>query len=278
MNKIYFNAREWFPAKECPENVASRTFMTGLEGNLVEVYALGNWNWNWSEIISKSMELEKDTDYVFTFWLNGGENDRNDEICDFRILYSDNETDFINRDTEYIYKLNRNYIKPVKKFAGWELYEIPFHTESKQYTRLKFVQLRAPAMIMPAKDVEHYKDFVDTEDEFSDKRPQRHNLVFEDGWPKNQWYSTQNLKNINNNSNNNNNSNKSNNSFSNHFNNTGESFKNFSSGMNPNTFSDEVRDELRGELEDELRDELEDEIREELRNEIEAELRNQFPI
>lgn len=213
MNKIYFDPREWFELKDNPESVISRTFITGFEGKLVEAYTLGDWRFHWSEIISKSMELEAGKEYVFTFWLNGGENDQSNEVCDFRVLFSDNETELFNRDTEYIFKLNRGYIKPVKKFAGWELYEIPFTAVNKKFTRLKFVQMSAPLMIMPAKDLEFYKDYVDTVDEFEGIRPQRHNNVFSDGWPIDTWYSTKRLKSGGNSTNNNNFNRNSNNDF-----------------------------------------------------------------
>ncbi len=194
-NKIYFNAREWYAlAEECREQVSSRTFITGVDGKLTEVYMLGDWNWHWSEISSKALRLEKNTEYTFTFWLNGGENDNSNETCQLSVLYTDSENLTYDRAAEYVYKLNRNVIKPLKKYNGWELYSIPFTTEDKLFTRLKFIALAAPMAVMTADDIESYTELPDTPDEFEAIRPQRHNIVFSDGFPTNKWYSTQNLR------------------------------------------------------------------------------------
>ena len=37
--------------------------------------------------------------------------------------------------------------------------------------------------LKPAKELEAYSDWEDAPDEFANERPQRHNLVFADGWP-----------------------------------------------------------------------------------------------
>ncbi|MDF2589801.1 MAG: hypothetical protein K0S41_3642 [Anaerocolumna sp.] len=195
-NRLYFNAREWKFNPDCDKNAGERTFITGLDGKLVEIYTLGNWGWDWSEIISKQLTLQKNTEYTFTFWLNGGENDRNNEVCRLQITFNNDH------ENSLIYKLNRNYIKPLKHYKGWELYEIPFTTEDNEYTELKFVAQAAFMAVMPAKDKEEYADLPDEVDEFYNVRPQRHNIVFDDGWPNNTWYSTQRLKLSSNNSNN----------------------------------------------------------------------------
>ena len=49
---------------------------------------------------------------------------------------------------------------------------------------------KAPMALMQADSVESYSGQEDEEDEFAAKRPQRHNMVFSDGWPTNTWYST----------------------------------------------------------------------------------------
>lgn len=88
-NRLYFNAREWSFNKACERNVGERCFITGIEGKLVEVFTIGNWDYrNYTEIVTKPMTLEKNTDYSFCFWLNGGENDRSDEVCQPKILMS----------------------------------------------------------------------------------------------------------------------------------------------------------------------------------------------
>lgn len=188
-NKLFFDAREW--SMSGGDNaVGQRTFITdNIHGGLVNVWCFGDWNWNWSQIETKPMHLKKNETYVFTFWLNGGENDIGNETCQLEIRFDD---DYENR---FVYKLNRNYIMPVKKYKGWELYEIPFNTENNELTTLSFVAMRAPMAIMQAKEASAYAELVDdTPDEFADKRPQRHNIFFSDGYPTNTWYSTANLK------------------------------------------------------------------------------------
>lgn len=195
-NKLYFNAREWFPIPNCPDQKADRTFINDFDGGLVEIYMLGDWQWHWSEISSNPLTLEKNTRYTFTFWLNGGENDCNNEVCELRILFNDNAMEPVDRETEFVYKLNRNFIKPIKRYKGWELYEIPFTTQENIYTRLKFAVMRAYTSIMPALDKEAYAELADEPDEFDGIRPQRHNIIFADGWPAgySSWFSTQSLK------------------------------------------------------------------------------------
>lgn len=195
-NKIYFNAREWFPVPNCPDQQAQRTFITGFDGDFVEVYMLGDWQWHWSEISTNPLQLDKNTRYTFTFWLNGGENDCGNEVCEFRILFNDNSMESVDRDSEFVFKLNRNFIKPLKRYKGWELYEIPFTTQDNLYTRLKFVSMRAYMTVMPALDKEAYADLKDEIDKFDGIRPQKHNIIFADGWPsgRQSWFSTESLK------------------------------------------------------------------------------------
>jgi hypothetical protein len=109
-------------------------------------------------------------------------------VCRLEILYNN---DWENR---YTYNLNRNFIKPLKKLNGWELYEIPFITGDNEYTQLRFVAQGAYMTVMAAKEPSAYADIPDTHDEFEGLRPQRHNIVFDDGFPKDTWYSTENLR------------------------------------------------------------------------------------
>ena len=186
--KLYFDARSWKFNKDCSHNVGSRSFMEGPDKELAEAYMIGDWSNNWTEIISETLLLPKYTDCRFSFWLNGGENDHNNEICRFEILFN---ADYEQR---YTYNLNRNFIKPLKKLNGWELYEIPFCTQDNEYTQFRFVAQRAYMTVIAAKDAEAYAQFPDTPDPYEDERPQRHNLIFSsDGFPKNCWYSTEQL-------------------------------------------------------------------------------------
>lgn len=190
IQRLYFNAREWTFNKACEDNVGSRSFMTGPDGELAEAFTIGNWSWDWTEIRTKQLVLPKNTPHTFTFWLNGGENDKNNEVCRFEVVFN---SDYENR---YTYNLNRNFIQPVKRLNGWELYEIPFITGDNEYTELRFVAQCAYMTVMNAKDKSAYEALPDTVDEFAELRPQRHNIVFQDGWPTNTWYSTKNLRTV----------------------------------------------------------------------------------
>ena len=187
-NVLYFNAREWSFNKACEDNVGSRSFMNGPDGELAEAFTIGNWDWDWTEIRTKQLVLEKNTQYLFTFWLNGGENDRGDEVCRLEVIFN---SDY---ESRYTYNLNRSFIRPVKRLNGWELYEIPFITGDNEYTELRFVAQRAYMTVMAAKERSAYDELPDTVDEFEDLRPQRHNIAFSDGWPTNTWYSTKKLR------------------------------------------------------------------------------------
>ena len=77
---------------------------------------------------------------------------------------------------------------------GWELYEIPFRTLDNEYTQLKFAAMRAYMTVMTAKDFSAYEQFPDSPDPYERERPQRHNLIFEDGFPKHGWYSTEEME------------------------------------------------------------------------------------
>lgn len=188
VNKLYFEAREWSFNKDCNHNVGNRSFMQGPDGIISEAFMIGDWGWNWTEIVSRTLILPKNTLNTFTFWLNGGENDNNNEICRFEVIFNN---DYEGR---YSYNLNRNFIRPLKRVNGWELYEIPFRTGDNEYTQLRFVSQRAYMTVLNAKDAAEYADIPDSVDEFAEYRPQRHNIVFADGWPTNTWYSTQKLR------------------------------------------------------------------------------------
>ncbi|MGN0699763.1 MAG: hypothetical protein ACI4J8_02045 [Oscillospiraceae bacterium] len=188
VNRLYFNAREWSFNKDCTHNVGNRSFMQGPDGVIREAFMLGDWGGNWTEIVSPNLTLQKNTLHTFTFWLNGGENDRCNEVCRFEVVF---DGDYENR---YTYNLNRSFIKPLKKCGGWELYEIPFRTDNNATTQLRFVAMYAYMTVMPAGDVSEYANLPDTTDPYEKYRPQRHNIVFADGWPNNTWYSTEKLE------------------------------------------------------------------------------------
>lgn len=197
MKYVLFNPREWFKREYQISNqdpfrqaqaAVERCFISGFDGELEESLMFGNWNVAHTEVASKMYPLSPDTEYGFVFWLNGGENDKNDEVCQLRIDFS-TQPGYCN-----IYKLNRNFIKPRLHYQGWELYVIAFHTpeagehsETEEMaaigTQFCFVAGKAPMAVKPAKEPDFYKDWQDMPDEFAASRLQRHNIVFEDGWP-----------------------------------------------------------------------------------------------
>ena len=183
INKLTFDARKWQADTTVPDrnkNRAERAFVNDMCGGLTEVYCVGNWNKDWSQIESPRYNLEKGQDYIFSFWLNGGENDRFQEFCTLRIVFDDNW------DNAMAFKLNRNYIKPAKHNSGWYLYEIPFNTGNSGFTQFKLSVMDAYCAIMPDKP-----EFAQLPDEEKpDPRiPQRHNIVFAEGFPRNSGWS-----------------------------------------------------------------------------------------
>ncbi len=177
VNKLYFDAREWSFSKEFSEtNKGERTFITSFDDSLVEAYTFGSWEDEYSEITSKQLILKQNSEYLFTFWLNGGENAQQNEICNLQIIFNnDNEN-------KRIYKLNRNMIKPVKYHKGWFLFEIPFSTENNEFTQLKFTVKGAVMTVIPATDRE---DYVNLSNDIQQTcYPMRYNIYFRNGYPE----------------------------------------------------------------------------------------------
>ena len=179
---LFFNPREWKPGKDIAKNIVTRSFITSPFGGLTESYMIGDWNWNWSQIETGELMLEKNTDYEFVFWLNGGENDNNNESLLLDIVFDgDNENC-------YTYHLNRSFIRYERHYKGWYLYRIPFNTGDACYTKLRLVAMRAYATFIHADTPESYAGLPD--DPAPVGLPQRHNIIFgEDGFPRNSWWS-----------------------------------------------------------------------------------------
>jgi len=149
--RLEFDPREWFFHKDA-KAVGLRSFITDFMGKLVESYTLGDWSWNWTAIVSSHYTLQKNTEYIFSFWLNGGENDRYQEVCNLDILF-DND-----HEGKYIYKLNRNFIKCSMFYKGWYLYEIPFTTRDNETTQLMISSMAAPCTIIGAREKSYYEN------------------------------------------------------------------------------------------------------------------------
>ena len=205
MNYITINPKEWRRNPDGGSKTVCDRFMisnplaeaVASVTSMVEVLSVGAWDWGSTSHVTNGFQaFEPNTEYHLVFWLNGGENDRSDETCQLQILFTDDNVTASVKEFEngLCYRLNRAYIKPLKKYKGWEYYDIPFTTASARYTQFQFVADRAPMAVMAADEPEVYKDLQDIVDPFEKQRPQRHNIIFEDGWPAdNRWYSTDNL-------------------------------------------------------------------------------------
>lgn len=117
--------------------------------------------------------------------------------------------------------------------------------------------------LMRAEEPEVYRDLQELTDPYEKQRPQRHNIIFEDGWPSdNRWYSTENLARA-----------------------QGKDASNTTSGkghafysMHGTDFASDIRESfedmkenIRIEISEELQEELED-LQEEIRDTIQDEL------
>ena len=244
---LFFNPREWKPSKDIPKNIVTRSFITSPFGGLTESYMIGDWNWNWSQIESGELMLEKNTDYEFVFWLNGGENDNNNESLLLDIVFDGNN------ENCYTYHLNRSFIKYERHYKGWYLYRIPFNTGDACYTKLRLVAMAAYATFIHADIPESYTDLPD--DPAPVGLPQRHNIIFgEDGFPRNSWWSGKVFGTDTNEQNGNQGSNR-NSSFASEF------FHGFDISSIMNTISERIEEFIEDEFDaDEIADEVMDSI------------------
>jgi hypothetical protein len=180
VNRITLEPRKWKVDLSGGKAKAQRIFITDMAGGMTEAICLGNWNWDWMYIQSPQMALKANTDYVFTFWFNGGENDVGDESCQFRIHFNDDD------ENPMIFRLNRDFIKPAVYNKGWYRFVIPFNTggseEGTAIVRFEFNAMRAHCAILP--DLPEYADLPD--EERPDPRvPQRHNIAHGgEGYPR----------------------------------------------------------------------------------------------
>ena len=131
MSKVIdFNAREFRFDETCRSldgdevNAGMRAFVTMSFGN-TEVWEIGDWCWTWSQIRC-DLKLEKNTDYVFRFAMEGGVCDTDDAVTIAHITPRDNW------EQRYSYLLDHNKFMPVicKKDGDGllRIFELPFNT------------------------------------------------------------------------------------------------------------------------------------------------------
>ena len=192
MNTILFKARDW----KCVKN-AERSMITGFASDMTEVITLGSWD---KENAGEAtlFTIPEAGENRLVFWLNGGENEDKDEKCKLQIIPTDSELGEISQaeeEAKFSFNLNRNFVRPIKKYKGWNLYSIPFSSD-KEYAVLRFVSLGAYTTIADAKDPSEYTGMKNVTDRYAQYRPLRHNIVFEDGWDNDEEYATRYLKDI----------------------------------------------------------------------------------
>lgn len=154
-NNIYFNAREWSICSDPATSKGERTFVTDFENNLSESYCIGDKTQSVTEIGTKQLILNKNTQYMFYFWLKLDKNIKYDAVCQLQIIYN---SDFENKR---VYMLSNNNIRPIKATDGWRLYKIPFTTEENEYTQLRFSVKSAMCTIIPGKELKYYSELPD---------------------------------------------------------------------------------------------------------------------
>lgn len=188
---ILFEPHDWYRNPDVQwNNITERYMYQNPDGTMTEIYSLGDWNGHWSEICSEFIPVDPDTDYTFVFWLNGGENDRNNEVCRLIAVYTDSQEQKIpdaDWRRNYLFKLNRcgqnGGIRPIKTIDGWYLFAIDLPKPDKKFLQLRFAAQNAPMAVKKAEEPSAYENIPDRPDEFAEYRPQRHNIFFTDGWP-----------------------------------------------------------------------------------------------
>ncbi len=175
MKQIFFCPDQWRMDATVPTGVAAITEVTGFDGKTTEAWQLGNWQYDWSTIRT-DIVLEPGEEYTFVFWLNGGENDQYDEVCNLEVF---GEGQWDERQT---FRLNRGFIKPLKYKNGWYLMAVPFTAPAADKVTLRFNAMRAVTTIAPAEEPAQYEELISDPENYD--QAQRSNVVFENGWPE----------------------------------------------------------------------------------------------
>lgn len=180
MSDLFFCPERWEPDAMISTNVAQRLSVKGFDGKPADAWQLADWWYNWTSIQSKipieSGWLESGQEYRFCFWLNGGENDRYDEVC-YLEIFGDNW------EERLTFKLNRDFTAPVLEKNGWLLFAIPFVApEATEVLTFRFVACGAVCTIAGIPDMNIAVCEALSPDPRSFDRPQRHNIVFPGGW------------------------------------------------------------------------------------------------
>lgn len=180
MTDLFFCPERWEPDEAVSTNIASMIKVHGA-GITGDAWQLGDWGSGWTAITSKipieTGWLEPGAEYRFCFWLNGGENSRGDEVCTFEI-FGDAWEDRLR------FRLNRDHTKPLLEKNGWLLFAVPFTApEAATALTFRFVAAGAVCTVAGIHDMNMTAAESIVPDERDLTRPQRHNIVFRNGYP-----------------------------------------------------------------------------------------------
>ena len=160
---IEFNAREFRFDETCQSldgnevNAGMKVYVTMSFGN-TEVWEIGDWSWTWSQI-RRDIKLEKNTDYVFRFAMEGGVCDTDDAVTIAHIVPK--------RDWEdrYSYLLDHNKFMPVicKRDGDGLLrvFELPFNTGEDEEWIIYLVAQHAVTRYFAPVDISLIEDMPD---------------------------------------------------------------------------------------------------------------------
>ena len=174
MKNLYFFPNEWDIDYDSHATVAKLKLLPNYAGHRLHGWQLGDWEYNWSTIYSE-FALDEGEEYTFYFWLNGGENDHHDEVCELEIFGED----WNNRQ---VFTLCRDYTKPLIYKGGWFLFGVTFKAPDSNVT-MRFHAQRAVMSLLPATITDLEMVPYTCSDDVPIDRPQRSNVVFRKGWP-----------------------------------------------------------------------------------------------
>ncbi len=182
MTDLFFCPERWESDPMISGNEAEMRQVTAFSGKQTDAWQLGDWGTAWSAISSvipvETGWLEAGAEYRFCFWLNGGENSRQDETCMLEIFGDDWE----NRLT---FPLNRAKTKPILEKNHWLLYGIPFTApEAVSELHFRFVAAGAVCTVAGIPDMDMSACESLTPDPPETGSPQRYNIVFASGYPE----------------------------------------------------------------------------------------------
>lgn len=160
---IEFNVREFRFDETCRSidgsevNAGMRAYVTMSFGN-VEVWEIGDWGWTWSQI-RRDLKLEKNTDYVFRFAMEGGVCDTDNAVTIAHIAPRRDS------DDRFSYLLDHNKFKPVIcKQDGkglLRIFELPFNTGEDEEWAIFLAAQHAVTRFFAPVDISLIEDMPD---------------------------------------------------------------------------------------------------------------------